>query len=104
MLFTGAHAEVECPNKRVITRTDVLKINEQNIDSFEHFRRWLAMFAVQAINWNAKPRMLVALPFDHVVLRLAEKSVLRTEEGCDLEKIAVVLLENTRRVLERRRN
>ena len=48
--------------------------------------------------------MLIALPFDHVVLRLAERPMLRTKERGDLEKIAVVSLQNMRCMLELRRN
>src|ERR1700730_424963 len=62
------------------------------------------MFAVETVNGNAELRMLVALPFDHVVLRLAEKPMLQTKERGDLEKIAVVPLENMRRMFELRRN
>ena len=44
--------------------------------------------------------MLVTFPFHHVVLRLAEKSVLRAKKCCEAEKITVVSLENSRRVLK----
>ena len=48
--------------------------------------------------------MLITLPFDHVVLRLAEKPMLRSEERCETKQIAVVPLENMRRMFELRRN
>ena len=38
------------------------------------------MFAVEAVDRDAQTRMRIALPFHHVVLRLSEKPVLRTEE------------------------
>jgi hypothetical protein len=38
------------------------------------------MFAVQTVNGNVKTRMLVTFPFHHVVLRLAEKPMLRTKK------------------------
>src|SRR5437588_433505 len=98
MFFTDAHAEVERPDERVIARADVLKINKQNIDIFQHFCCRFAMFAVKAVNRNAEARMLIVFPFDHIVLRLAEKPMLRTKKRCDLEKIAVVSLENMRRM------
>src|SRR5206468_3084069 len=79
--FAGAHAQIERPNKSVVTRPDVLEIDKQNIERFEHFRCRLAMFAVKAVNRYAQTGMLVTLPFDHVILRLAEKSVLRAKEG-----------------------
>jgi len=58
------------------------------------------VFAVKTINWNAQTRMFVALPFDHVVLGLAEKSMLRTEECAKPEQISVVSLEDLRCMLE----
>ena len=78
--FASAHAEIHRPDKRVIARPDVLKINEQNIEIFQHFRGRLAVFAVQTINRNVKTRVLVTFPFHHVVLRLAEKPMLRAKE------------------------
>src|SRR5713226_4614227 len=104
MFFTGAHAKIKRPDERVVARADVLKIDKQNIDIFQHFCCRFAMFAVKAVNRNAEAPMLIALPFDHVVLRLAEKPMLRTEERRDSKKIAVMLLKNARSVLELRRN
>ena len=48
--------------------------------------------------------MLIALPFDHVVLCLAKKPMLRPKERGDAEQIAVVSLENIRCMLELCRN
>ena len=48
--------------------------------------------------------MLVTFPFDHIVLRLSEKSVLRPEERGDFKKIAIQPLKNARRVFELRRH
>ena len=58
------------------------------------------MLAVQAVDRNSQLRVFVAAPLDHVVLRLAEKSMLRSEECGDLKKIAIQSLENERRMLE----
>jgi len=44
--------------------------------------------------------MLVAFPLHHVVLRLAEKSVLRTKKCNKTEKIVVASLQNSRRVFK----
>src|SRR6266852_3499312 len=104
MFFTGAHAKIKRPDERVVARADVLKINKQNIDIVQHFCCRFAMFAVKAVNRNAEAPMLIALPFDHVVLRLAEKPMLRSKKRRDLKKITVVPLENMRRMLELRRN
>jgi len=48
--------------------------------------------------------MFVAFPFRHVVLCLATKTMLRTEECSEAKQVAVLLLKNVRRVLELRRN
>jgi hypothetical protein len=48
--------------------------------------------------------MLIALPLDHVVLGLAEVSVLRSEQRLELKKFSVLPFENFRRVLEPGRN
>ncbi len=78
--LTGAHAEIQRPNKSVVARPDVLEIDQQNIQRCEHFRYRLAMFAVKAVDGNAQTRMLVTFPFNHVILRLAQESMLRPEE------------------------
>src|ERR1043166_3324499 len=98
-LLACAHAEVERPNKRVIARPDVLEIDQQSIEPGEHLPGRFAMFAVQTVNGDLKSRMLVAFPFDHVVLGLTEKSVLRSEERSKLKEVAVRPLQDFRRVL-----
>ena len=100
--LAGAHTEIHRPDERVIARSDILKINEQNIETFQHFRSRFAVFAVQTINGNVKTRVLVTFPFHHVVLGLAEKTVLRSKKRGEPKKIAVVSLENPRRVLKLR--
>src|SRR5262249_29139005 len=80
-----AHAEIECPNESVITRADVLKIDNKRVEIGEHLRRGLTVVAVQAVNRNVQPRMLVSSPFDHVVLGLTEESMLRTEKRAELK-------------------
>ena len=88
-LFTRAHAKIERPNKGVIATPDVLKIDQKNIEILEHLRGRLTMFAVETVNRNVQPRMFVILPLDHVVLRLTEKSVLRTEKRAQSKQVAV---------------
>src|SRR5213080_2515072 len=81
--LTGAHTEIHRPNERVIARADILKINKEKIDIVQHFPSWLAMVAVETVDRNAEPRVLVAFPFHHVVLGLAMKTVLRAEESSE---------------------
>src|SRR6059058_5677108 len=91
-LLTGAHTEIHRPNERVIARADILKINKEKIDIVQHFPGWLAMVAVETVDWNAELRVLIAFPFHHVVLGLAMKTVLRAEERTEAKEIAVMLL------------
>src|SRR6266487_6170455 len=102
--LAGAHTEIHRPNECVIARADILKIDKEKIDTFQHLRSWLAMFSVETVDRNAEPRVFVAFPFRHVVLCLATKTVLRTEECSEAKQVAVLLLKNVRRVLELRRN
>src|SRR6266481_8412229 len=99
-LFTGAHAKIHSPDKGVAARADILQIDEQNIEILQHLQSRLAMFGVQRVNGNAKTRMLVAFPLHHVVLCLSKKSVLRAKERGKTKKIAVVSLQNSRRVFK----
>jgi hypothetical protein len=48
--------------------------------------------------------MLVTFPFHHVVLRLAQKSVLRAKKGGEAKQIATVSLKDSRRVFKLRGN
>src|SRR5262249_28678529 len=103
-LLARAHAEIERPNESVVSRADVLKIDHQGVEIGEHLRSRLTMLAIQTVNRNVQVRMFVTFPFDHIVLGLAEKPVLRTEEGAELKQITPKALQNFRSVLERRRN
>src|SRR5205814_1196623 len=100
--FAGAHTEIHRPDECIIARPDILEINEQDIEIFQHFCDWLAVFAVQTVNGNVKTRMLVTFPFHHVILRLAEKPMLRAKKRCETKMIAMVSLENARCMLEHR--
>jgi hypothetical protein len=51
-----------------------------------------------------KTRVFVSFPFHHIVLRLAEKSVLRAEKCRETKKITIVSLKNLRSMLELCRN
>ena len=90
--FASAHAKIHRPDERVVTRANVLEIDEQNIEPFQHLRGRPSMLAIQTVNRNAKTRMLVALPLHHVVLGLAKKSVLRTKKRHKTKKITVMSL------------
>src|SRR2546429_6077834 len=41
--FAGAHTEIHRPDERIIARPDILEINEQDIEMFQHFCDWLAV-------------------------------------------------------------
>src|SRR5260370_40625437 len=48
--------------------------------------------------------MLITFPLDHVVLSLAEESVLWTEEGAELKQLAAQFFESLRCMFQLRRN
>ncbi len=100
--LASPHGEIQRPNKSVVTRPDILKIDQQNIQAFQHFCRRLAMVAVETVDRDVQTRMLVALPFHHVVLRLAEKSVLGAKKGGEAKQIATVSLQDSRCVFKLR--
>src|SRR4029453_7227832 len=100
--LTGAHSQIHRPNKGVVARTDVLQINQQEIQILQHFARRLAMFAVQTVNRYPESRMFVTSPFNHVVLGLAAITVLRTKERAHLKEPPIFALENLGSVLQLR--
>ena len=102
--LAGVHTQIHRPNECVIACADILKIEQEKIDIFQHFGGWLAMFSVETIDRDAEPRVFVAFPFRHVVLCLPTKTVLRTEECSEAKQVAVLRLKNVRRVFELRRN
>ena len=53
--LAGAHAEIHRPNESVIACADILKVNKEKIDIFQHLRGWLAVFAVETVDRNAEP-------------------------------------------------
>ncbi len=53
------------------------------------------MVAVKTVDRDVQTRMLVTFPFHHVVLRLAEKSVLRAKKCGEAKQIATVPLQDS---------
>ena len=52
------------------------------------------MVAVKTVNRDVQARMLVTLPFHHVVLRLTEESVLGAKKCGKTKQIAMMSLQN----------
>src|SRR5262249_50216330 len=77
----GLHSQGHRVNERIDARAHVLKIEDQRVHVPQHLLRSLAKLAVKRIGHNASARVAEALPFNHRVLRLAANSVLRSEEG-----------------------
>ena len=92
--LANTHGEIQRPNKSVITRSNILKVDQQNIQAFQHFCRRFAMIAVKTVDRDVQARMLVTLPLQHVVLRLAEKSMLWAKKGGEAKQIATVSLQD----------
>src|SRR5437762_4603995 len=103
-LLTRPHAKIKRPNEGVVTRADILKIDNESFDIIEHFGRWFPMFTVQTVKRNSEAWMLITFPLDHVVLSLAKESVLWTEEGAELKQLAAQFLESLRCMFQLRRN
>src|SRR5437667_12696627 len=68
--FASAHTEIHRPDERVIARPDILEINKQDIEIFQHFCDWLAVFAVQNVNGNMKTLMLDTFQFQYVLVTM----------------------------------
>src|SRR4051812_13915696 len=102
--FAGAHAKVHRPNESVISRADILQIDEQDVEPMEHLGSRLTMFTVQAVDRHKETRMLVRFPFHHVIFRLPQETVLWTKKRCELKQIVVMFLQDSRGVFQGRRN
>src|SRR5215468_8746236 len=81
----GLHRQGHRVNESVNARAHVLKIEDQRVHVAQHLLGRLAKLAVKRMNHNASARIAEALPLDHVVLRLAANSVLRSEKGRQID-------------------
>lgn len=79
------HGQRHGPYEGVNANTDVLQIEDQCVQPFEHFGRGLTDFGVQRMNGQAGDRIRVVLGLDHVVLFLASCPVLGAEQSIDLK-------------------
>src|SRR5262245_27873109 len=77
----GLHRQGHRVNECVDARAHVLKIEDQRVYAAQHLSGRLAKLAVKRMSHNARARVAKAPPFDHIVLRLAANSVLRSEKG-----------------------
>src|SRR5262249_3724453 len=98
--LASTQGELQRPHKRVVTRPDGLKIDQEEIQAFQHYWRRLAMMAVKAVDGDLQTWMLVTFPFHRVVLRLAEKSMLRAKKRGEVKQIATMSLQDSRRVFK----
>ncbi len=98
--FARFHAEEQRPDERVIARSYILQIHKHRVHMQKHFRRRLAMFTIKAVNRNMQFRVLVAFPFNHVVLRMPLDAVLRTKQSRKLKEFAVQILEQIKRITQ----
>src|SRR5262245_33911827 len=77
----GPHRQGHRINERVDARAHVLKIEDQCIYVAQHLLSRLTKLAVKRMSHNARARVAEALPFNHIVLRLASDSMLRPEKS-----------------------
>ena len=68
-------------HERVDSAPHVLQINQQHVEGIHHVGRRPAYFPVKAEDRNAVHGVGVVLRFDHIVLLVAAKPVLRPERG-----------------------
>src|SRR4029434_8769315 len=66
-------------DKRIYTATEVLQIDEENIEVIHHRRRRPAHFAVQAKDRNPVHRIVEISRLDHIVLFVAAQPMLRAK-------------------------
>jgi hypothetical protein len=72
-------------NERVDPATEVLQIDQQNIETVHHRHRRAANFAVETKDGNAMDRVAEVWRFDHVVLLITAEPVLRAESGGEFD-------------------
>ena len=75
----GAHAVGHGVDVGIDPGADILEVNHQNIQSLKHFWRRLACIAIQRIDRHPPRRIVPVRRFDHVVLHVGAKAVLRAE-------------------------
>ena len=59
---------------------DVLQIDDEDVDVLQHFCRRFARLAVERKDGHLAPRVALVRRFDHVVLQVRTKAVLRAKE------------------------
>src|SRR5215468_2906673 len=79
------HSQGHRVNERVDAHAHVLKIEDQRVHLTQHLLSRLAKLAVKRMSHNPRARVAKAFPFNHVVLRLAANSMLRSEKGCQID-------------------
>ena len=83
--MTGLHAEFQCPDEGIVAAANVLQVDNERVDIFEHLGPGFARVPVEAVHREAARRVAEPFPFHHVVLGLSEDPVLRTEERGEAE-------------------
>jgi methylmalonyl-CoA mutase len=94
------HAKVKRPDERVVPSADILQIDDQRLQSFEHGGRRFPLPTVKAVDRDPNARMPVSSPFDHIILILAEISMLRSKERRKLKEISAQAFQDSRGMLE----
>ena len=80
----GAHAVGHRVDVGVDPRSHVLQVNHQHVDVFEHFCGRFAGLAVQRKHRHPAPGVARVRRFDHVVLQIGSKAMLRPEDRLQL--------------------
>ena len=67
-------------DERVDASADILEIDHEHVEPFEHLGRRLARFAVERVDRHLTARVALVRRLDHVVLQRGVEAVLRTED------------------------
>src|SRR2546425_752213 len=89
-LFGSAHAVGHRIGKGVDAAADALKIDDDDVDVFQHPFRRLARLAIKRINWNVSLTIDSVRCLDHVVLHVAANSVLWSEQSREVNSRMIV--------------
>ena len=89
-LGARAHREQQRPHVGVDPAADVLQIDDEDVEPFEHLGGRLAAIRVEGVDRDSELRVPPVPGLDHVVLLLAPEPMLRPEERSELPREARV--------------
>src|SRR6266511_1389007 len=89
-LLCRSHTVRHCVSERIYSAADVLHIENENVNAFQHRLGRLSRFTVKRIHRKARFAVHAVICLDHVVLDITAYPVLRPEEGGQIHFITLV--------------